>query len=202
MKLAVVLPAILAVFLGMPAQAQHIGKPAPGFEVLDSNNRKVRLADFAGKTVVLEWTSRSCPFVRAQYDSGVMQELQKWSTGQGVVWLSVLSTHPSRRDHLAPREAQRMHQERGAASSALLMDADGAFGRAYGAVVTPHMFVIGPDGTLAYAGASGDRSTMDPKEVRASRSFVRAALQDVAAGRKVATPQTRPFGCTIAYSGD
>jgi hypothetical protein len=43
---------------------------------------------------------------------------------------------------------------------------------------------------------------MDPKEVRESRSFVRAALQDLAAGRKVATPQTRPFGCTIAYSGD
>jgi hypothetical protein len=175
---------------------------APHFDLLDTHGRKVALSDFKGKTVVLEWTSRSCPFVRAQYDSGVMQELQRWSTGQGVVWLSVLSTHPSRRDYLNSQQAERMHRERGGASTTVLMDADGKMGRAYGAVVTPHMFIIAPDGSLAYAGASGDRSTMDPGEVRASKSFVRAALQDLAAGRKVATPQTRPFGCTIAYSGD
>jgi hypothetical protein len=42
---------------------------------------------------------------------------------------------------------------------------------------------------------------MDAKEARASRNYVRAALEDLAAGRKVATPSTRPFGCTIAYSG-
>ena len=190
--------AMLLAFI-VPASAQS---RAPQFEVLDTQGRKVRLADFAGKTVVLEWTSRSCPFVRAQYDSGVMQDLQKWATGQGVVWLSVLSTHPSRRDYMVPQEAERMQRERGGASSALLMDADGRMGRAYGAVVTPHMFIIAPDGSLAYAGASGDRPTMDAQEVRASKSFVRAALQDLAAGRKVATPANRPFGCTIAYSGD
>jgi peroxiredoxin len=194
-----ILVALVTLLLAFPAGAQ---KAAPNFEALDAQGRKVRLADFAGKTVVLEWTSRSCPFVRAQYDSGVMQELQRWSTGQGVVWLSVLSTHPSRRDYMPPAEADRMQRERGGASTALLMDPDGRIGRAYGAVVTPHMFIIAPDGKLAYAGASGDRSTMDAQEVRASKSFVRAALQDLAAGRKVAAPASRPFGCTIAYSGD
>lgn len=190
--------AMLATFMvGVAAQNQ-----APHFEAVDTQGRKVALADFKGRTVVLEWTSRSCPFVRAQYDSGVMQELQRWATGQGVVWLSVLSTHPSRRDYLRPDVADKMHRERGGASTALVMDANGKVGRAYGAVVTPHMFIIARDGSLAYAGASGDRSTMDPQEVRASKSFVRAALQDLAAGRKVATPATRPFGCTIAYSGD
>jgi peroxiredoxin len=194
-----ILVALVTLLLAFPAGAQ---KAAPNFEALDAQGRKVRLADFAGKTVVLEWTSRSCPFVRAQYDSGVMQELQRWSTGQGVVWLSVLSTHPSRREYMPPAEADKVHRERGGASTALLMDPDGRMGRAYGAVVTPHMFIIAPDGKLAYAGASGDRPTMDAQEVRASKSFVRAALQDLAAGRKVATPASRPFGCTIAYSGD
>jgi hypothetical protein len=54
---------------------------------------------------------------------------------------------------------------------------------------------------LVYAGGTGDKSTMDAKEVRASRSFIRAALEDLAAGRKIATPTSRPFGCTIAYRG-
>ena len=42
---------------------------------------------------------------------------------------------------------------------------------------------------------------MNAKEVRSSRSYVREALDDLAAGRKVATPPSRPFGCTIAYRG-
>lgn len=185
---------------GSPPLAR-LGKPAPHFEVLDSGMQKRRLSEFKGKTVVLEWTSPSCPFVRAQYQSGVMPELQRWATTQGVVWLSMLSTHPSRRDYLVPDKAEAFNRNRGAAPSALLLDSEGTMGRAYGAVVTPHMFIVAPNGNLVYAGAISDKATMDAKEARTSRNLVRAALEDLAAGRTIATPSSRPFGCTIAYSG-
>jgi len=140
--------------------------------------------------------------VRAQYASGVMPELQRAAAAQGIVWLSVISTHPSRRDYLSPDKAEAMHAGRGAAPAALLMDSEGRMGRAYGAIVTPHMFIIAPSGDLAYAGAISDNATMSAAEARASRNYVKAALEDLAAGRKIVTPSTRPFGCTIAYSGD
>lgn len=184
---------------GLPAAAAN---PAPQFEVLDTGLRKRRLSEFKGKPMVLEWTSASCPYVRAQYESGVMPELQRWAAAQGIVWLSVISTHPSRRDYLPPDKAEAMHRARGGAPAALLMDSAGTVGRAYGAVVTPHMFVVDPKGELVYTGAISDNPTLSAKEARASRNYVRAALEDLAAGRKVATPSTRPFGCTIAYSGD
>ena len=175
---------------------------APDFEVLDSRQRKRRLSEFKGKTVVLEWTSASCPYVRAQYESGVLPELQKWAATQGVVWLSVVSTHPSRRDYLSPDKFEALHRGRGGAPAALLMDAAGTMGRAYGAVVTPHMFVVGPKGEVVYSGAISDNPTMSAATARSSRNYVKAALEDLLAGRKVATASTRPFGCTIAYSGD
>jgi hypothetical protein len=130
-----------------------------------------------------------------------MQELQRMAIAQGYVWLAILSTHPSRRDYLPPRKAGEFHHKRGGASTALLLDSEGLVGKAYGAVVTPHIFIVGADGKLAYAGATGDKSTTNPNEVRASRSFIRAALEDLAAGRKIGTPSSRPFGCTIAYRG-
>jgi len=200
------LVSVLGALLPLPGAANdgavaQVGKRAPSFRVRDSDNRERHLSEFAGKAVVLEWTSASCPFVRAQYQSGVMQELQQLAAKQGVVWLSVLSTHPSRRDYLPPDRAASLHCGRGAASSALLLDSEGTMGKAYGAVVTPHMFIVGPDGTLVYAGGAGDKATMDAAEVRASRSYIRAALEDLAAGRKIATPTSRPFGCTIAYRG-
>ena len=186
----------------LPGWPLLAANPAPNFEVPDSRMRKRALSEFRGKTVVLEWTAASCPFVRAQYTSGVLPELQRASAAQGIAWLSVISTHPSRRDYLAPDKAEAMHAGRGAAPTALLMDSEGRMGRAYGAIVTPHMFVIAPNGDLAYAGAISDNATMSAAEARASRNYVKAALEDLAAGRKVATPSTRPFGCTIAYSGD
>lgn len=176
--------------------------PAPQFDVPDAQMRKRRLTEFKGKTVVLEWTSASCPFVRAQYESGVMPGLQKWAASQGIVWLSVISTHPSRRDYLPPDRADALHRARGGAPAALLMDSAGTMGRAYGAVVTPQMFVIDPQGEIVYSGAISDNPTMSANEARTSRNYVRAALDDLAVGRKIATPSTRPFGCTVAYSGD
>ena len=192
--------ALLVLALGaLPFRAfALLGTAAPAFEVVDARTRKRTLAEFKGKTVVLEWTSASCPFVRAQYESGVMPELQRWAAAQGVVWLSVISTHPSRRDYLPAEKAEAMHRSRGAAPAALLMDSAGTMGRAYGAVVTPQMFVISPQGEVVYAGAISDSPTMRASEARAARNFVRAALEDLAAGRKIATASTRPFGCTIA----
>jgi peroxiredoxin len=182
------------------ASTATVGSPAPAFQVIDSTNRPRTLAEFAGKTVVLEWTAPSCPFVRAQYESGSMQALQREATQRGVVWLSVLSTHTGRADYLPAEKAEAFNKQRNAAPTALLLDPTGAMGRAYGAVATPHMFVIAPDGRLAYAGAIDNTPTVDADVVKKSRNFVRAALDDLAAGRRIATPSTKPYGCTVGYA--
>src|SRR5687768_5020291 len=62
------------------------GAPAPAFAAQDIGGKTVRLGDFAGKTVVLEWTNNGCPFVAKHYDSGNMQALQRRHTEAGGVW--------------------------------------------------------------------------------------------------------------------
>lgn len=195
------LGALLSSRLLQAQAAAIIGQPVPEFRVADSQNRIRQLAEFAGKVVVLEWASPTCPFSRAQYQSGLMQDLQRMAAANGMVWLSVLSAHPTRRDYLAPKEAEAFYGRRGIAATALLIDADGTVGKAYGAAVTPHIFIVGADRRLAYAGGSGDKATRDPREVRASRSYVREALEALAAGRPIAIPASAPFGCAIAYMG-
>ena len=199
----VTLGSVAALFLGRSAFAAAgatVGAPAPNFKVIDAAGKPRTLSEFAGKTVVLEWTSPSCPFVRAQYMSGAMQALQQEAAKRGVVWLAVLSTNKSRRDYLAGPQAVELNGKRGAATTAILMDADGAMGRAYDARTTPHMFVIDPGGKVAYMGAIDDKPSYDAEVVKQSRSLVRAALDDLAAGRPVATPVTRPYGCAVGYA--
>ena len=189
-----------AVLGSTPAAAEvSVGKPAPDFAVADSQGRVRKLSEFRGKTVVLEWTASACPFVNAQYRSGNMPALQRWAAERNVVWLSVISTHRSRPDYLEGPRAEAFEAQRDGKPTAILMDPDGKLGRTYGARTTPHMFVVAPDATLVYAGAIDDQPSYDAAVVKESRNLVRAALEDLGAGRPVAVSTTRPYGCAVGY---
>ena len=72
-------------------------------------------------------------------------------------------------------------------------------GRAYAARTTPHLYLIAADGTLAYMGGIDDRPTSDPADIPAAKSYIRAALADLASGRPVTEAVTRPYGCSVKY---
>jgi len=182
------------------ATAATVGQPAPGFTATDMDGRTVSLADFKGQPVVLEWINPGCPFVRKHYDSANMQRTQKDARAQGAVWLTVNSTAPTSSDHLTPSAMAQWMQQRGAAVTATLMDPDGRIGRAYGARVTPHMYVIDAQGTLVYAGAIDSIPSARASDVASATNHVRQALAKHAAGKAVSTPVTRAYGCTIKYA--
>lgn len=177
------------------------GAPAPAFSATDIDGHPVRLADFRGRIVVLEWTNHLCPYTRKHYDSGNMQRLQREATEKyGAVWIQIISSAPGKQGYVTAEEARRLNAERGAYVTHVLRDPEGRLGRLYHARTTPHMFVIAPDGTLAYMGAIDDRPTADPADIAGARNHVREALAAVAAGRPVPEPSTRPYGCTVKYA--
>ena len=179
--------------------APEIGKPAPDFSVKDETGQSRALADFKGKTVVLEWFSDECPFVGKHYKSGTMQKLQKAATDDGVVWLTVVSAGPNRPGHLTASEAVEEKQKFGMHSTAILLDEDGKVGHLYEARTTPDMFVIDGAGVLVYKGAIDDRPTPDPDSLQGATPYVRNALDAVKAGKPVAPAETRSYGCAVKY---
>lgn len=176
------------------------GQPAPLFAANDSRGGQQRLADFKGKTVVLEWTNHECPYTIKHYASANMQKLQGEATAQGVVWLTVVSSAPGQQGHVDAAQAERLSAERGAKPTAVLLDPGGDLGRLYAAKSTPHMFVIDQHGNLAYAGAIDDRPTADINDVAGARSYVREALAAIAAGTRPSPSATRPYGCSVKYA--
>jgi peroxiredoxin len=178
--------------------AAVVGQPAPAFTATDLAGKPVSLADFKGRTVVLEWNNFGCPFVQKHYRSANMQSLQK-KYGRDVVWLTVNSTNAGHQDYMEPAKLSRTLADFGAAPARYVMDEPGAVGLAYGAKVTPHMFVIGPDGKVAYNGAIDDKRSTDVADVKTAKNYVAAALDDLGAGRPVAVASTAPYGCTVKY---
>lgn len=193
------LAATLALAATPVLAAPAIGKPAPAFTVVDATGKSRSLSEFRGKTVVLEWTNEGCPYVQKHYDAGAMQRLQKAATGDGVVWLSVISSAPGKQGYKTAAEARAWQAKAGVGATAVLLDPKGEVGRAYAAKTTPHMYVVNPAGTLVYMGGIDDRNSADPATLKGARNYVTAALADLKAGRAVAQPVSAPYGCSVKY---
>ena len=182
------------------ADSPPVGSTAPDFSVTDSKGKTHSLSQYKGKYVVLEWFNPDCPFVKKHYGSGNMQKLQEEFTGKGVVWLSVDSSAPGKEGNLSPEQAEKKMTEWKTKSTAFLIDADGKAGQAYGAKNTPHMFVINPEGKIIYEGAIDSKASANPNDIPSSTNYVRVALDEAMAGKKVSNPTTRPYGCSVKYN--
>jgi glutathione peroxidase-family protein len=186
---------------GAAAAAPAINQPAPAFTAVDADGKTRSLKEFRGKTVVLEWVNEGCPYVQKHYDTGNMQKTQKLAKSDGAVWLTVVSSAPGMQGHVNGDQAKSFVRNRGASPTAFLLDPDGKVGKAYDARTTPHMYVVDKAGKLVYMGGIDDKATANKDDVRFAKNYVTAALADLRAGRAVATPVSKPYGCSVKYAG-
>ena len=191
--------ALLALAAPLAQAAAVIGQPAPAFSLPDANGQTRSLADFKGKTVVLEWFNHECPFVKKHYGAGNLQRQQDVAEAQGVVWLLVNSSAAGKQGHIDGAQGQRILADWQATPTALLLDHNGDVGRAFGAKTTPQLVVIDAAGIVRYNGAIDSVPSADPADIPGATQYVEAALADLAAGRPVARPATPPYGCAIKY---
>lgn len=176
-----------------------VAQTAPAFTTKNVKGEAVSLADFKGKVVVLEWVNFDCPFVKKHYSSGNMGKLQKDYTSKGVVWLTINSNAKGKQGYHEPAAMAELASKQGNHASHFLMDTDGTVGKAYDAKVTPHMFVITPDGKIAYNGAIDSKATTDVKDIETADKWLANAIDAVLAGKEVANAKTAPYGCGVKY---
>ncbi len=181
--------------LAMP----KIGQAAPDFVAVDSNGVAHKLADFAGKKVILEWFNKDCPFVRKHYDSKNMQQLQARYTAEGAVWLTVISSAPGKQGYVTAQEANADAKRLDQQATAILLDSDGEMGRAYQARTTPHIYLIDEKGILQYMGAIDSIRSANPADVAKAENYLVAAMTALSAGQTPKVTATAPYGCSVKY---
>jgi peroxiredoxin len=180
--------------------ALDVGQPAPDFTLPDTEGHPVHLADYRGKTVVLEWFNPRCPYVQKSHTKGSLRDAAKRHVADGVVWLGINSGAPGKQGYGA--DATREGKAKLGVENPVLLDESGTVGHAYGATNTPNLFVISPAGTLVYRGAIDNSPDAEGESPTGGTlvKYVDEALLDVAAGRAVRTPVTKPYGCTVKYA--
>ena len=193
-KYVVICAAVIALAGTLPATAGEgvaVGDTAPDFSLTDTAGTEVSLSDYAGKVVVLEWLNPDCPYVKRHYKAGTMKDLANKYGKDGVVWLTINSTN------YMDTEANAKFKAANELPYTILVDQSGDVGHLYGAVTTPHMYIIDGEGKLVYIGAIDD----DPRGNKGepATNYVSAALDEVLAGKAVTTAETKPYGCSVKY---
>jgi peroxiredoxin len=186
-------------FSGALQAAPTVGQPAPDFTLPDPAGKSVKLSDYRGKYVVLEWTNPGCPYVRKHYNSGNMPATQREAVGKGVVWLSINSTARDSDEYMPPAQLVAWQNERKSAPTAVLVDEEGTVGKTYGARTTPHMYIVDPQGRLVYAGGIDSIPSSNPADIERAVNYVRQGLGEALAGKPISAAVTRPYGCSVKY---
>lgn len=147
MKRSTLYPMLAALLMGAASlliAAVKVDQAAPDFTATASNGKTLRLSDYRGKYVVLEWHNNGCPFVGKHYNSGNMERLQKQWTGRGVVWFTIISSGPGHQGCVTASAENDYLAKTKAAPTAALLDPTGEIGHLYDAKTSPQMVVINP----------------------------------------------------------
>ncbi len=187
----------------MPSMAEApepaaLGAPAPAFSLTDTDGKTVSLSDFKGKVVAIEWFNPDCPFIVSAHKGGPLETMPKEWNEKGVVWLAINSNAAGKQGHGRERNAKAKGEYD--LPRAVLLDEDGAVGKAYGAKTTPHMYIVDPAGNLVYRGGL-DNAPRGSAPKSGLVSFVQDALTAVTAGQPVKTADTKAYGCSVKYGG-
>ena len=170
-----------------------VGKPAPDFTLTDTSGEEHTLSDYEGEIVVLEWTNKKCPYVQRHYKEETMTStLDELGGSESVKWFAIDSSH------FATAEASKKWKQKYEAPYPFLIDDEGEVGRTYGAKTTPHMYVIDKEGVLRYKGAI-DNDKRGRKEN--PTNYVLKAVKALQNGKSIEKPSTKPYGCSVKYSG-
>lgn len=191
-----VLVAVMVMMVAAMAGAQEqiaLGAKAPEFSLVNAvDGEKVAMKAADGKLKVVVFTCNQCPYAKAF--EGRIIDVAKRFAQQGVVFYAVNPNDDAKysEETLANMKARAV--EKGYPFP-YLKDGDSSIARAYGARVTPHVFLVDGEGVVRYRGYVDDSAKPEERKT----TGLTDALNSLLSGREIATADTRAFGCTIKW---
>jgi len=193
-KTIIKIAALAVLVMSMMLFANEKPVKAPDFTLKNYDGKEVKLADYKGKIIVLEWFNQECPFVQYHYEKkSTMKDLAAKFKDKNVVWLAINSTSHQE------TEKNKKYAETYKIPYPILDDRPGKVGKAYRATNTPHMFIINTDGNIVYNGAIDNAPLGRVPKDKKLINYVDKALKELTSDKTVSIAKTKPYGCTVKY---
>ncbi len=193
--IGVVLAAVLVLGVFVQAEELPIGETGPSFSLMGTDGKTYSLADYGGKDkkgVAVVFTCNACPYAKAFEDR--INKLAKEYQAKGIAFVAINPNDPGRVPEDSYDNMVKRAKEKGFVFP-YVYDSTSEVAAAYGAKVTPHVFLLDANFKLVYRGRIEDET-----EAKKSKSRdLKNALNALLAGKKIATAETKAFGCSIKW---
>ena len=186
------IPLFYLLFAVFGFASPEIGKEVTDFTAKTIDGKTIKLSEFKGKVVVLEWYNPTFPFIKKFYSVGKMQEFQTQVTSAGHIWITI-NTGGKVADLKTAVTADKNK------ASVVIDDTDGSIARQFEAKTTPHCFVINREGVLVYKGAIDSIASAKSADIDKATNYVLAAVTATQDNKKVEVNSTKPYGCGVKY---
>ena len=151
------------------------------------------------KIVVFEWFNKGCPFVQKFYSVGFMQKLQKkWVNKKNIVWFNVISSAKGKQGHETKTQAKETRKNLDVQSTDTILDPNGKLGKLFGAVATPHFFIL-KNNQVLYEGAIDSIPNTESEDIQKATNYIEKALVEITSNQKVSIKKTKAYGCSVKY---
>jgi thiol-disulfide isomerase/thioredoxin len=175
------------------AEELALGSKAPAFALVNAaDGETVTMKPDDGRIKVIVFTCNSCPFAKA-FEPRLIEIANRFGH-KGVSFYAVNPNDDVQYSDETLANMKKRADER-EYPFPYLKDGDSSTARAYGARVTPHVYVIDGEGTLRYRGYVDDSA----KPAERKTTGLIDALTAMTNGRDIANADTRAFGCTIKW---
>jgi len=160
------------------------GGHAPRFKLPDLSGAHHSPDEFTDKIVLLYFWSAECDWCH-RVDEELKSYMEAWKDRVVVLWIAS-NAHE-------PRELiEKVASER--KIPGVLIDTTQQVADLYGALTTPHIFVLDQVGKLAYKGAWDD---INFRQRVATQVYVPQVVEALMGGKPLPVTQTPPYGCML-----
>jgi thiol-disulfide isomerase/thioredoxin len=195
MKRFSMLLSIVTVFAACLAVADEVavGSKAPAFSLVNAvDGKTVAFTPAASPASVVVFTCNQCPYAKA-FEPRIIEVAKRYQA-KGVTFYAIDPNDDSRYAEETMANMKARAVDRGYPFP-YLKDGNSAIARAYGARVTPHVFVVDKGGVVRYRGYVDDSA----KPEKRTKTGLTDALDSLIAGKPIAETATNAFGCTIKW---
>ncbi|HLG93242.1 MAG TPA: thioredoxin family protein [candidate division Zixibacteria bacterium] len=191
--IGMVLAAVLVLGVFVQAEELPIGETGPSFSLMGTDGKTYSLTDYKEKKgVAVIFTCNACPYAKAFEDR--INKLAKEFSPKGIAFVAINPNDPGRVPEDSYDNMVKRAKEKGFVFP-YVYDSTSEVAAAYGARVTPHVFLLDASFKLVYRGRVEDET-----EAKKSKSRdLKNALNALLAGKKIATAETKAFGCSIKW---
>ena len=170
-----------------------IGSKMPGSDYIlkNINGKESELSTYKKENGLLViFSCNTCPWViRWQDRYNPISEL----CSKNNIGFVAVNSNASQHDGVDSFDSMKEHAKKYEYIFPYVLDSGSRLAKAFGAMVTPHVYLFDKNGDLRYRGAIDD----GPKRVK--HNYLVDAINSVSKGKSVRTKTTKSLGCSIKY---